>query len=171
MAVSLFLKLKPVTKYKTTENAEEPEEIRSRVRHTALNLLARREHTILELQHKLNRRGFSADIVDTVLDELVAENLLNETRYAEVYSHSRADKGYGPLRIQRELRERGVDDEIIAELLSHLDDIWMKKLTQIQRKRFGEPLPKSLVEQARQTRFLRHRGFTLDQIKQLFREA
>ena len=143
----------------------------TQVRDVALNLLARREHSILELKHKLVRRGFTSATVKMVLDQLVAEDLLNETRYAEVYAYHRVDKGYGPLRIRQELRERGVEDAIVSAILGELDDLWMKKLTQVQRKRFGEPLPRGIAEQARQTRFLRHRGFTLEQIRHLFRKT
>ena len=143
----------------------------AQVRNIALNLLARREHSILELQHKLSRRGFAAAMIDVILEQLVAEDLLNEARYAEVYAYHRVDKGYGPLRIRQELRERGVENAIVADVLAELDDLWMKKLAQVQRKRFGESLPKSMSEQARQLRFLRHRGFTLEQIQCLFRKT
>ncbi|MEZ5583185.1 MAG: regulatory protein RecX [Candidatus Competibacteraceae bacterium] len=66
-----------------------------------MQLLARREHTVLELQHKLAQRGFASVDIDSVLADLISEDLINEERYAEVYAHSRADKGYGPLRISR----------------------------------------------------------------------
>lgn len=158
-----------MTNYKT--NPELVDATPAQVRNTALNLLARREHSVLELQHKLARRGFASAMVNVVLDQLVAEDLLNETRYAEVYAHHRVDKGYGPLRIRQELRERGVEDAIVSAILAELDDLWMKKLAQVQRKRFGELLPKDIGEQARQTRFLRHRGFTLEQIRCLFRKT
>ena len=141
------------------------------VRRAALNLLARREHSVLELHHKLRRRGFLPELIGPVLEQLVAENLLNETRYAEVYAYGRVDKGYGPLRISQELRERGVAETIVAAILADLDDLWMKRLAAVRRKRFGAELPKDAAGQAQQLRFLRHRGFTVEQIKRLFRES
>jgi regulatory protein len=141
------------------------------VRRVALNLLARREHSLLELHHKLNRRGFAPALIATVLEQLVAEDLLNEHRYAELYAHSRVDKGYGPLRVQRELRERGVPATVVAAVLADLEDLWIRKLTELHRKRFGAVLPKDAVGQARQIRFLRYRGFTPEQINHLFRDS
>jgi regulatory protein len=138
-------------------------------RRTALQLLARREHTVLELQHKLAQRGFATVDIDSVLADLIAEDLINEGRYAEVYAHSRADKGYGPLRIGRELRERGVSEDIVTIVLNRFDDYWMAHLAALQRKRFGVKLPQDIAGQAQQMRFLRYRGFTLEQIKTLFR--
>ncbi|MFO1352754.1 MAG: regulatory protein RecX [Gammaproteobacteria bacterium] len=139
-------------------------------RDTALRLLGRREHSALELRHKLGLRGFTAASIDAVITQLGAEDLLNEARYAEVYAHTRADKGYGPLRIQRELRERGVASEDIAVALADLDDFWPRKLADIRRKRFANA-HKDASARLQQTRFLRQRGFTLEQINRLFRDS
>ena len=136
---------------------------------SALRLLARREHTRLELQHKLKLRDFDPDRIEVALDRLTDEGLLNETRFAELYATGRADKGYGPLRIAGELRERGVTDATVSAILEELADFWPSKLNQLHRKKFGNHLPGDLAEQAKRTRFLRHRGFTLDQIRQLFK--
>ncbi|MGF1526027.1 MAG: regulatory protein RecX, partial [Candidatus Competibacterales bacterium] len=141
------------------------------LRQCALNLLARREHSPLELRHKLTQRGFDPDRVDVLLSELQDQDLLNETRYAEVYAHARVDRGYGPLRIKSELLERGVSPAVVKRVLGQLEEIWMAKLSQVQRKRFGASRPYDAAAQAQQTRFLRYRGFTLEQISQLFRNG
>ena len=147
-----------------------PEDEAQQLRRTALNLLARREHSALELRHKLLVRGHAEAAIDAELARLVEEDLLNEGRYAEVYAHSRADRGYGPLRITRDLRERGVDPETVETVLAELDGFWMAQLQRLHGKRFGK-VPGSAPEQARQMRFLRQRGFTLDQINRLFKES
>ena len=134
------------------------------VRRAALNLLARREHSLLEMHHKLSHRGYAPTLIAAALEGLVADDLLNEHRYAELYAHSRVDKGYGPLRIDRELRERGISGEIIAVILNDLKDYWMAKLVELRRKRFGAVIPKSTTDLAQQIRFLRYRGFTSEQI-------
>ena len=123
----------------------------------------------MELHHKLQQRGFDRAVVATVLQQLVAEDWINDSRYAEIYAHSRADKGYGPLRIRRELCERGVSEEIVTTILNHFDDFWMPKLAALHRKRFAGVLPGDAARQAGQLRFLRQRGFTLEQINRLFR--
>jgi regulatory protein len=141
------------------------------VRRTALNLLARREHSVVELQHKLLRRGFALEQTTEVLAQLVAEDLLDNARYAEAYAHARVDKGYGPRRIDRELRERGVSESTVLATLAEFEDVWMKKLREAHRKRFGATLPSTLAEEARQARFLRQRGFTSEQIGCFFRSS
>ncbi len=139
-------------------------------RQTALQLLARREHSTLELHHKLMRRGVPVPLIETVLGRLIEEDLLNDARYAEVYAHSRVDKGYGPIRIQRELRERGVSENIAANVLGEFDDLWMNTLARVHHKRFGQALPSTAMGRAQRMRFLRHRGFTLEQIKNFLQD-
>ena len=138
------------------------------IRAKALELLARREHSRLELRQKLIRRGYPSDRVEPVLEQLAEERLLDENRYAELYACARADKGYGPLRIDRELRERGVPDDAVAAALAGLADDWLPKLRELHRKRFKSRLPADVAERMQQTRVLRQHGFTLDQIKRLF---
>jgi regulatory protein len=138
------------------------------IRAKALELLARREHSRLELRQKLLQRGYPAERIEPALDRLVAERLLDESRYAELYACARADKGYGPLRIERELRERGVPDDAVAAALAGLADAWSPKLRELHRKRFKSRLPAGAAERMQQTRVLRQHGFTLDQIKHLF---
>ncbi|CDI02651.1 putative Regulatory protein recX [Candidatus Competibacter denitrificans Run_A_D11] len=146
------------------QTSAEPAVIRAK----ALELLARREHSRLELRQKLLQRGFPAEPIGLVLEQLAAERLLDEGRYAELYACSRADKGYGPLRIARELRERGVPEEIVTATLAMLEDSWPAKLRDLHHKRFKSHYPADVAGRMQQTRVLRQHGFTLDQIKQLF---
>lgn len=138
------------------------------IRAKAMELLARREHSRLELRQKLMQRGFPSGPIEPVLDQLVADRLLHEGRYAELYACGRADKGYGPLRIARELRERGIPDELTDATLAALDEFWMSKLRELHRKRFQSRIPADAAGRMQQTRVFRQHGFTLDQIKVLF---
>ncbi len=150
---------------RTSENAvADPVAIRAK----ALELLARREHSRLELRQKLLQRGYPPELVDPVLEQLIEERLLDEGRYAELYACARADKGYGPLRIARELRERGVPEDAVAAGLAGLADDWPAKLRELHRKRFKSRAPADVAGRLQQTRVLRQHGFTLDQIKHLF---
>ena len=52
------------------------EDGKSGIRKKAMDLLARREHSVQELRGKLAARGYDVDAIDTTLGELVAERLL-----------------------------------------------------------------------------------------------
>jgi regulatory protein len=155
------------TRTSETASTADPAIIRAK----GLELLARREHSRLELRQKLIQRGYPAEAVATALEQLVAERLLDECRYAEIYASSRADKGYGPLRIARELRERGIPDELTDAAIAALDEFWIPKLRELHRKRFKSQIPADAAGRMQQTRVLRQHGFTLDQIKVLFERS
>jgi regulatory protein len=130
-----------------------------------LGLLARREHSRRELDYKLRARGFETQAVAAVLAQLEAENLVSDGRFAESYTRHRIASGYGPIRIRKELRERGVSDALISESVDAGDDVWMARLAEAQAKRFGSGSGIDRRERARQARFLEYRGFTADQIR------
>ena len=138
------------------------------IRAKAMELLARREHSRLELRQKLAQRRFPAELIDLALNDLAENGLLNERRYAELYASSRADKGYGSLRIASELRERGIPQELVDRALAELDNDWLPKLREFHRKRFKSLVPADAAGRLQQTRVFRQHGFTLEQIRRLF---
>lgn len=139
---------------------------------TALRLLARREHSELELRNKLAaRRRFSDAAITSVLAELVDEGLLSNQRFVEMYVRSRFERGYGPARIQAELRERGIDGDLMEQPLAALSRSWVDAAIRQRHKRFGRQVPDDYRERTRQMRFLQHRGFTGEQIRAAFEPA
>lgn len=123
----------------------------------ALDLLARREHSRLELEQKLAARGALPDQVAAVLDALERTGLLASSRFAESFIRSRVAKGQGPLRIRAELAQRGLND---AETLLRESGIdWADAARTVRAKRFGAVPPRDFKERARQARFLQYRGF------------
>jgi regulatory protein len=135
------------------------------VRAAATRLLARREYARVELERRLTRRGYPAEIVAAVLDALVAENLLSDERFAESFVRARADRGQGPLRIRRELGERGVGAGVAEQALAAADADWDELARGVRAKRFGAAVPGDYPGRARQMRFLHYRGFTEEQIR------
>jgi regulatory protein len=141
------------------------------LRQLALNLLARREHSVLELGRKLATRGAERELIDTLLDQLQHERLLSDARFAEAYVRMRTERGFGPLRIRAELRERGVDEGLITAELDGGSSHWSTQAEAARRKRFGARLPRDWSERARQARFLEYRGFSAGTIGAVLRDT
>jgi regulatory protein len=137
------------------------------LRQAALRLLASREHSRAELLGKLKARSGADACLEPLLDALEAERCLSDRRYAEGYIESRRRKGYGPLRIHREL---GVDVNLIDELLDETDTAWNEHLQAVCRKKFGARAPADYRERAKRARFLEYRGFAVAQIRNLLWE-
>ena len=125
----------------------------------AIRLLAPREHSRLELRRKLLKRDHAAEVVEEVLQRLEAHGLLSEERFVEQYIAMRKRKGYGPVRICKELRERGINDTLIHEWIDERDDEWRANMKQVVEKKFSVLVNAEYKEQARLARFLEYRGF------------
>ena len=138
-------------------------------RNKALDLLARREHSVAELRAKLLVREFEPDTVELAIDQLVHEGLVSDERFADAFVTARARKGQGPVKIRAELSQRGVADGLIETSIGEVDVDWFAIARQVRERKYGEQSPTDYKERARQSRFLQSRGFTMEQISGAFR--
>ena len=138
-----------------------------RIEHAAMRLLAGREHSRLELARKLSPRFDDRAAIDQVIARLEALQLLSDQRFAAAYAGSRLRRGFGPVRIALELRERGIDAELVEETLAALEVDWQQQISAICRQKFGAQPAGDRREQARRGRFLEQRGFSAAAIREL----
>jgi regulatory protein len=149
-------------KRRATTNSDDPGRA---VRDAALRLLARREYAAGELRRKLGERGFPAELVARVVAELGVDGLQSDRRFIESLLATRSERGHGPLRVGRDLRERGVDRELIDAFLDPDDADWIERARQVARRRFGPEPPEDYAQWAQRARFLQSRGFTERQVR------
>jgi regulatory protein len=58
------------------------------IRLKAMDLLARREHSVKELLKKLSDRFEEPELIIKVVDQLAQDNLVSNSRFAEMYVRS-----------------------------------------------------------------------------------
>lgn len=133
----------------------------------AVSALARREHSALEMRRKLMQKGFSDDEIDASITQLVENNLLSDERFTESYINMRRQRGYGPLRIAQELRERGIDEELSNALLDRNHPHWRDTMRQQYAKKYGSEQAQEYAEKAKRAKYLQNRGFPLDWVFKL----
>jgi regulatory protein len=131
----------------------------------AVRVLSRREHTREELRRKLLNKGYAPESVDPVIEKLAGKRLVCDDRYISSFVHAHTRRGQGPVRIRAELRQRGIDAARVEEELERAAVDWVALALQVRRRKFGAAAPKSLMERAKQSRFLQYRGFEADQIR------
>ncbi len=129
-----------------------------------MRLLARREHSVKELGAKLAARGYPRDEIEGTLQELMGRELLSDRRFADAFLRSRRERGQGPLKIRAQLMQRGVRSELIDAALNAAEVDWDQCAKAARCRRFGDTLPADRAQQARQSRFLRGRGFSSGQV-------
>ncbi len=135
-----------------------------KLRDRALNLLARREHSRVELARKLVPHG-DPDEVAVLLDELELEGLLSNARYAESLAHARAGR-HGSLRLKADLRDKGVPEGVVNQVVSEAREQDLAAAREVWSRKFGQP-PEDAAERARQMRFLAGRGFPADIVRRV----
>ncbi len=87
-----------------------------------LRLLTVRARTRAELEGQLAKRGYPDDVAVGVLDRLAEVGLVDDAEFAEQWVHSRqVNAGKGKRALAAELRNKGVDDEVIAASLDGID--------------------------------------------------
>ena len=139
------------------------------LRARALRLLARREHSRLELEYKLAPHASDPAELGSLLDDLARRGWLSERRLVEQVIHTRRGK-LGSRRIRQELLDKGVAEELIAEALPQLEESDVEAACEVWRRKFGAP-PRNRNERARQVRFMQGRGFALDMILKIIKSG
>jgi len=124
----------------------------------ALRLLARREHSTLELTRKLEQRGFTGASIRPALERLRAAGYLSDARFAGSLARHRAAQGYGDLRIRAELKQHGMEHAVVDQALEVLAVDWGAQALAQARRHFAEA-PETSAARARMLRYLTQRGF------------
>lgn len=139
------------------------------MRERAVRLLARREHSRAELLRKLEQAGFLREEIAPLLDEFETRNWLSDRRFAESWIADHRAKS-GSVKLAYELRQHGVAESVIEEVLGDNRDSELECAREVWRKKFGAP-PADAADQARQLRFLQSRGFTSEMIRRVIKDG
>lgn len=141
-----------------------------RARERALYLLSFRDHSKKELCDKLSK-NYDEDIVLNVAERLAAAGLLDDEAYARGRARDLFERRrFGAMRVRQELKMRGIDSEIIDEVLSDFeqDDREERLVSLIQAKFLGKlGGPNGF---ARVTAALARMGYPYDEIRRALRE-
>lgn len=141
---------------------EEPDtgvELRAR----ALRLLARREHSRVELARKLAPRAESPGALGDLLDSLEQKQQLSDARFAEARVRQLSRK-YGAARIRRDLKANGMGGDIIAGVSGEGE---LERARAILDRKYRSEPATTREERAKRMRFLQSRGFSNDVIFRL----
>ncbi|NLY37984.1 MAG: regulatory protein RecX [Firmicutes bacterium] len=95
---------------------QDPSSIKE-ARSKLLRWLGYRQRSIQEAQLYLEKKGFSAPVIEAVIAEMLNYGYLDDERFAGEMMESYYQRGYGPRRVCQVLRHKGIDLKIIERLL------------------------------------------------------
>ncbi len=128
----------------------------------ALKLLRMRDYTVAGLQKKLEAK-FSV-VPEAVLDLLIQKKFLNDRRFAENYVARRKNRGGSLLR--QELIDKGVEPQIVDEILSIVDFPSLKEAVTAKMMDWKLRVPLQSRDAARLFRALVRLGYDEDAIRE-----
>lgn len=130
---------------------------------TAAGMLSRRPLSAAMLEKKLLEKEFSPEAAAYAVERMRILNAIDDYAYAELLLRSYSRKGYGVLRIRQEMRQRGVPNDIIAEVLEDFEPDWDMMKALLDKKLRGDVSDRKVREKAMAA--LQRRGFTFSQIR------
>jgi regulatory protein len=134
------------------------------VRLSAMNFLARREHSFHELLTKLNKKFLTSEyhsiaLIEEQLQRLRRENLQSDERFTEAFINSKKNSGKGPLLIRQQLQQKGLSEALIEQGLETIADEWILIAESVYQKKFSTRKIADQKEKAKRIRFMQSRGF------------
>ncbi|OQY01621.1 MAG: hypothetical protein B6I22_14395 [Desulfobacteraceae bacterium 4572_123] len=138
---------------------------------SAVRYLARRLRSINETRIFLTGKGYGQDAVQKAIDRLAEQNYLDDTAYTRFWVEDRMRfRPRSAFALRFELRQKGVSDAIIENMLRGFDDdkaAWksikgrLKRWRNMDRKQFKSKL----------FSFLKNRGFGYDTCRNTLERA
>jgi regulatory protein len=131
-----------------------------------------RSRSETEVRRYLQQQGFSTTALEAAIRRLLSFHYLNDEVFARNWALARAQShGYGPLKIDQELRSKGIAAPVIRDTLREIFD-QVDEAAQARRlltKRFkGERLSEIKIAR-RAAAFLQRRGYSSKVIFDLLR--
>jgi regulatory protein len=136
----------------------------------ALEALGRKERTVAELGEWLRGRGVEPEQADGVLEGLIEDGVLDDSRYARRYAEDKRElQGWGSERIRAALLERGVDGQDVEAALGDGGEAEIDLAVKLLRDR-GAPLEQA-QERQRALGLLARRGYEAEVAYEAIRRA
>jgi regulatory protein len=137
----------------------------------AVRYLSLQIRTEKEVRDKLESEGYNRECISRVIDELKAIGYINNELYAQKYVYDRSKLSPMSKRMMKlKLMSKGIPEETADEVLAD----WKAEDTDVARnlvrKKFGKYDLKDEKIINKAYRFLAHRGFNRDTIREVLRE-
>lgn len=145
-----------------------------KARFYALKVSNLRPRSVEELKEKLRAKGFAQEVIDGVVSEFAKKGILNDSKFSKLWVESRmASNPKGAFLLKRELKEKGVKDEVIDQTIKesageHSEYEVVKTLAE-SRMTALKDLDAAAIKR-RLFGYLRRRGFAVETIISVMNE-
>ncbi|MBQ4522846.1 MAG: regulatory protein RecX [Lachnospiraceae bacterium] len=168
-----FLYSNEVKRLKIQQDAEVSEDMLNeiyknilfpRCKNKLISLLEYKDRTSQELKERLLREGYPEEVVSQVISWAEEYHFIDIERFAVNYVKTNAGKkGNRLLRI--ELSKRGVEKELLDELLADVEENEKEQIEKIYEKRFYNVDLKEEKQRMKVVRYFIRNGFSYEEVQ------
>ncbi len=108
------------------------------VYYVALNSINSRFKSVLELRKYLEKKEYPSELIELAINKLLKQGYLNDRSFCKSYINNQIiTTSKGPYKIRRELRDKGVSDDIIEDEIVIFDnELEIEKVTKLADRMF-----------------------------------
>ncbi|WPP39773.1 regulatory protein RecX [Paenibacillus hunanensis] len=134
---------------------------------SSINYLSYRSRTRTEVARKLKEKGHDEHVIETTLERLEQEKLIDDHLFAEQWARQRVrTQKKGKVWIRQELRQKGVQPAHIEQALGEIDeDEELVSATMLARKKWNSTSGEWLDKKRKTMAYLMRRGYSSDLVR------
>lgn len=145
----------------------------NKIKNQAFRFLSLRNHSSHELKLKLIKKNYPKELIDDAIEQLKVKNFINDREFARQYIDEKINKKKsGFFKIKSELNKKGIERELIEELLSSLNSqISLDIASNLAKKKYDQLIQKKIDHRKLKKKifsFLASKGFESDIILSVF---
>ncbi len=135
---------------------------------TAMSYLSYKDRSRREVIRKLKEKGYSKEVTKQTLKFLISYGYINDLEFSKKYVKQRVGvKGYGKFKVVRELREKGISDEIIESVTENIVDKEEEMALTLGKKKARGLDLEEYKDKQKLFAYLQRRGYSFEIIKRV----
>ncbi|MDQ7816000.1 MAG: regulatory protein RecX [Melioribacteraceae bacterium] len=139
----------------------------NKIKNQAFRFLSLRNHSSHELKLKLIKKKYPRELIDDAINQLREKDFINDREFAKQYIEEKVNKKRsGFYKLKAELNKKGIERELIEELLSGLDSkISLDNAFNLAKKKYDQLIQKKNDHRKLKQKifsFLASKGFETD---------
>jgi regulatory protein len=144
-----------------------------KAREKALHYIGYRARSTQEVITRLSREHYTQEAIERVITRLIELDMLDDQKFAQEFAEGRLrNKGFGPMRIQQDLRRKGISPEIIETVVASVfEEMPPEELAAVSAEKIFARLSRqsdTFVRRKKLSDYLLRRGFNYDQMDLAF---
>lgn len=150
-------------------------EEQSKANNYALNLLSYRARSEKEIRDKLRRKGYEDNYIENTIEFLYRYNYINDLEFGMLFAKDRQNfKKAGKRVIMNELYQKGVDKEVISQIIDEIIDPneeLQRALELAEKKAVSYKNDDRNAKYRKLSAFLARKGYSFDIISKVLKEV